>query len=351
MTRATALILWWISTIFSMPAMAEESSSNKPYLHEEARFLMGTLARIQVSAPTKVKAAQCAAEGFRVLDLADSVFSTWRPDSELSHINNQAGKGPIHISDAMAWVLSAALDMSRRSKGAFDPTVLPLVELWGFRNSQPGPAPSKSAVSRCLQAVGTHLVKYHATNQTVELSNPLTRLDFGGIAKGAALDQAAAAMMKNGAAGGMIDLGGGLLVFGETHEQKVGVVNPLDPHHPLSIIPLSKGSVATSGQYERFRFHDEKTWGHILDPRTGQPCGQALSITVVTLSALLADALATACFVLGPAEGLRLLEDTPGCEGLILFESPEGAVQLRQTTNWPGLPDQTSGGPEGVSVR
>ena len=335
MIKTLALVLFLATNPCFGLAVGEEPSAETTHQHDEARFLMGTLARIQVSASSQAEAFKCAAAGFRALDLADSVFSTWRADSEISHINNLAGQGPVPISDAMAEVMVAALEISSRSGGAFDPTVLPLVELWGFRNPQPSPRPSKQDVDHCLDAVGAHLVHFKKANQTVEFSHPRTRLDFGGIAKGAALDQAAAAMMKCGATGGMIDLGGGLLVFGHGQEQQVGVVNPLDSNHPLAIIPLSKGSVATSGQYERFRGDGDNTWGHILDPRTGQPCDQGLSVTVITDSALLADALATACFVLGPTEGLKLLEDTPGCEGLILFESPDGSMQLRSTVNWP----------------
>jgi len=316
------------------PSMADNSLP-ETVLHEEARFLMGTMARIQVSASTAEGSALCAAAGYRALDLADSLFSTWRPDSEITFINNNAGQGPIKISDAMAEVLSAALQVSTTSNGAFDPTVLPLVELWGFRQPEPGPSPSDTAIQECLNAVGIHHVIYQANDQTIEFTHPKTQLDFGGIAKGAALDQAAEAMMKAGAVGGMIDLGGGLLVFGQGEEHMVGVINPLDSSHPLDVIPLSNGSVATSGQYERFRVHEGKTWGHILDPRTGQPCEQALSVTVITQSALLADALATACFVLGPEDGLDLLESTPECEGLIVFESYDGVMQRLSTSGLP----------------
>jgi FAD:protein FMN transferase len=331
-------LAFWVGVLMvsSLASLASGITPKEVHTHEEARFLMGTLARIQVSAPTKAEAAQCAAAGFRALDLADSVFSTWRPDSEISHINSQAGQGPVQISAAMAEVLSSALDFFRRSDGAFDPTVLPLVELWGFRDSQPGPPPSTQAVAQVLMAVGAQLVQLRTAPPTVELLHPETKLDLGALAKGAALDQAATAMMQCGALGGMLDLGGGLLLFGQTDVQLVGVVNPLDPDHPLDVIPLSKGSVATSGQYERFRESDDQTWGHILDPRTGQPCEQTLSVTVVTETALLADALATACFVLGPTEGLQLLESTPECEGLLMFESFGGEPVLLSTSHWPG---------------
>ena len=331
------LLVFSVTLLASVNPSMADNSLPETVLHEEARFLMGTMARIQVAASTTERAALCAAAGYRALDLADSIFSTWRPDSEITFINDHAGLGVVKISDAMAKVLSAALQVSTASNGAFDPTVLPLVELWRFRQPEPGPPPSDSAIRKTLNAIGTHHVIYQANDQTIEFTHPKTRLDFGGIAKGAALDRAADAMMKAGAVGGIIDLGGGLLVFGQGQDHLIGVVNPLDSTQPLDVIPLSNGSVATSGQYERFRVHEEKTWGHILDPRSGKPCDQALSVTVITESALLADALATACFVLGPEDGLFLLECTPGCEGLIVFESEDGMMQRLSTSGLPSI--------------
>jgi FAD:protein FMN transferase len=336
MNRGVLIVICFgILLIVSGPLLAFDSSTEKVYSHEEARFLMGTLARIKVSAPSKAKAVECVDAGFQSLEHADSVFSTWRIDSEISYINSQAGHGPVPISDEMAEVLTVALETSRKTGGAFDPTVLPLVELWGFRNPQPCPPPSVQAIEDLLKGVGFHLVQLKNNPPTVKFLHADTKLDFGALAKGAALDNSAAVMMQRGALGGMLDLGGGLLVFGETETQLVGVVNPLDEEHPLAVIPLSKGSVATSGQYERFRESEGQTWGHILDPRTGWPCNRTLSVTVVTESALLADALATACFVLGPTEGLHLLEDIPGCEGLVMFESSSGEPVLLRTTSWP----------------
>ncbi len=322
-----------------MPVQADESLS-KTVLHEEARFLMGTLARIQVSGTNLDQAAKCTAAGFHALEFADSLFSTWRQDSEISFINTNAAQGPVKISAPMATVISTALKVAISSNCAFDPTVLPLVELWGFRGTTPAPHPSLSAIKICLDSVGSHLVVFQPDNQTVEFLHPKTQLDFGGIAKGHALDMAAAAMMEAGAIGGMIDLGGGLLIFGESQKHQVGVVNPLDSDNHLAIIPMSNGSVATSGQYERNRENEGKTWGHILDPRTGQPCHQTLSVTVITPSAILADALATACFVLGPDDGFNFLEKTPNCEGLIVFKSDDGSMQFRKTQGLPSNHNQ-----------
>ena len=125
-------------------------------------------------------------------------------------------------------------------------------------------------------------------------------------------------MRRAGACGGVLDLGGNLVVFGEGPGREVGVVDPDDPQSLLLVVPVAEGAVATSGQYERFVAVDGQAFGHILDPRTGWPVAPGISATVLAPQAMWADALATAVVVLGVAEGLALLESLPGTEGVVV---------------------------------
>ena len=164
------------------------------------------------------------------------------------------------------------------------------------------------------------------------LLKPGMAVDLGGIAKGYALDRAATAMRNAGATGGYLDLGGNILVFGTQSAPHVGVVDPGNPERVLAAVPLQDGSVATSGQYERYLILDGESYGHILDPRTGQPVRPGFSVTVLAARAMLADAVATAAVVLGPVAGWELLENTPGVEGVTLQESPGGKVRWRASS-------------------
>ena len=127
-------------------------------------------------------------------------------------------------------------------------------------------------------------------------------------------------MIEVGVRGGALDLGGNLLVFGGGPEHEVGIVDPDEPDFLALTIPLDSGSVATSGQYERFVTVGAQTFGHILDPRDGWPVKPGLSATVIAPRALVADALATAVVVLGAERGMQLLAEYPGVEGVIILD-------------------------------
>lgn len=157
-------------------------------------------------------------------------------------------------------------------------------------------------------------------------------LDFGGIAKGYALDRAARKMSAQGASAGRLDLGGEILVFGRRAASSVGIVDPTGGETPLGTVVLEGAAIATSGQYERFREEGRRRWGHILDPRSGYPSENLLSVTVVAERAVLADAAATACFVLGQTAGLTFLESLPECEGILVHRGSDGRPAVEFTS-------------------
>ena len=155
------------------------------------------------------------------------------------------------------------------------------------------------------------------------------KVDLGGIAKGYALDRAALVMRQAGAAGGLVDLGGNLAVFGEMRDSGIGVANPKHPDRLLGVLTVQNAFVSTTGGYERYVVIDGHRYGHILDPRTGLPVEGMLSVTVVASTGVASDALSTAVFVLGPSQGADLLSRTEGAEGIIVWEDESGQVRTR----------------------
>ncbi len=310
----TFVMLWaWAALVW--PVAAAE-----PARHEEVRQVMGTLATVRVWADDKQTARAATDVAFAVFAEVDSLMSTWRDDSPLSRLNTAPKDVWVPVGREICQVLAAALEAARHTGGAFDPTVLPLVKLWGFRGGRPA-VPDSQVLAAALARVDVQAVEVDGDRARLRKSG--MGVDLGGIAKGHALDRAAEAMNRTGARGGVLDLGGNLLVFGAGPGNEVGVVDPDDRSVLALTIPLSAGSVATSGQYERFVTVGGRSFGHILDPRTGWPVPAGLSATVVAPRALWADALATAVVVLGVEEGLALLEGTPGVEGVVI--SSEGA--------------------------
>ena len=306
------------------------SAAAAPPAHE-ARLVMGALAEVQAEGLDDAGPALAAA--FAALQRVDDRMTLWRP-SELTTLN-QAGQA--RLSPDTATVLWHALEMSYASGGAFDPTVEPLVRAAGHLGA------ARRRLTRCQRAqllarVGTAHV--HLDPQTREARlDPGTRLDFGGIAKGYAVDLAVGALRDAGARAGLVDLGGSSqAVFGRA--ATIAVRDPERPDAaPWAEFTIENQALASSGGDQRP--------GHILDPRTGLPARKVLAATVVAKTAMEADALSTAVFVLGAEEGLALLAARTAA-GLVLTRE-DGRPVIRTT---PGFAEASGlRAAPGVTVR
>lgn len=312
----------WAAPLLALFVVAAAAVAAPPGVErEEARYVMGTLATVRATAPDEAAALAALDAAWDAFARVDSRMSTWREDSDLSRVNIGAAAGPVAVPPDLARVVAAALRMADDSDGAFDPTVLPLLRAWGLNGGVPRePAPEELAA--ILAATGARHVRVDTLAGTIGFRREGVALDLGGIAKGHALDAARAAMTAAGAVAGVLDLGGNLLVFGHAGRH-AGIVDPGDPARTVATVPVADAAVATSGQYERHVEIDGRVRGHILDPRTGLPVGRRGSVTVVAPSGMLADALATAVFVLGVEAGEELVARHPaaGCVMVI----PDGA--------------------------
>lgn len=232
----------------------------------------------------------------------------------------------------IAAVIRAALDVGEAGGGAFDITVQPLVELWGFY-SEGRAVPDSATVEsvRALTGRDRVVVKGDSVGKLV----PGLRLDLGGIAKGQALAEAARVLREAGVGSALVDAGGDVYALGRRQdggEWRVGVRNPRGGGI-VAVITVSDRAVVTSGDYERaFTAEDGTVYCHIIDPRTGRPARALASVTVVAEDPVRADAWATALFVLGAEEGLALIEATGGVEAL--FVTP--ALEMRHSSGLAG---------------
>lgn len=282
----------------------------------EVRLVMGTAAEVRVGGLTDSGPALDAA--FSALMRVDDTMSLWK-DSELTRLNDV---GHARVSPDLLVVLRHALDVAQASDGAFDPTIEPLVRAAGGLG---GPRRRLSGRERraLISRVGFSRVRTDLDSREVTFA-PGTRLDFGGIAKGYATDLALDALRDAGAKSGLVDLGqSSIAAFGE--ELAVDVRDPeRSPAPPWALFRLRDGAVSTSG--------GDQQPGHILDPRTGLPSRGLLAATVVARTGIEADALSTAVYVLGAAEGLRLLERR-GASGFVL-ERHAGQRTLRATRDF-----------------
>lgn len=282
----------------------------------ETRLIMGTTAEVEVTG--LADAAPALAAAFAALSRVDDSMSLWKP-SELQQLNE---RGEAHVSPDLLFVLQASLEAAAASGGAFDPTVEPLVRATGGVG---GPRRVLGASERrhLLARVGFRRMHVDLEGAEVRLE-PGTRLDLGGIAKGYAVDLAVSELRRAGAGAGYVDLGTSSLgAFGAPV-----AVDVRDPESatgaPWASFRLRDAFLGTSGADQR--------GDHIFDPRTGQPARGVLSVTVVARTGLEADALSTAVYVMGAAEGISLLERR-GAAGIVLLRE-KGRRVVRTTTGF-----------------
>lgn len=284
--------------------------------------VMGTFARVLVVAPNKRTAQRCIASAFEQLQKVDNLMSVYNPESELSKVNRLASNQPVKVSESTFDVLEKALYFSKLTGGAFDVTVGALVDLWR-ESAEANHPPSSQAITAARSKAGYQNLLLDANNMTAHFAADEMKLDLGGIAKGYAIDKAVEAMEKEGARGGMVDVGGDIRCFGIAVGRKrhwlIGLQDPnITNEGTILTLKLSDSAVTTSGDYRRFVVIDGKKHSHIVDTNTGQSSEKLASVTIIASNATDADALATAVSVLGQKKGIELVDSLPDIEAVLI---------------------------------
>ncbi len=299
---------------------------------------MGTTWSVKVVAPEDPpEPAALRSLCQKALDAVDGAMSTYKSDSELSLFNRHREATPLQVSAPTARVFALAEDTSRLTGGAFDVTVGPLVDAWGFGPGRSGEAPDEARVAALRRSVGWQLIHTDVAGLTLRKDNPDVSADLSAIAKGFAVDQVAAALAAAGHRDFMVEVGGEVSARGlnaRSEPWRIGVERPQEgPRAVHTVVPLLNRAMATSGDYRNYRDIDGLRVSHTIDPRTGHPITHGLaSVTVVDETCARADALATALNVLGPDEGLALAE-RQGLAAMFLVRIRGDAttLELRQT--------------------
>ena len=278
---------------------------------------MGTDLVIEVLGPDPAALDAAMDRAIAELQRVEDLMTDWRP-SPLTRLNAAAGGGPHRVPRELAVLVARAIEVGRLTDGAFDMTYAGAGRLWDFKTTPPV-VPDPATVRQALADVDYRRVRVDLENSTVDLPVGM-RLGLGGIAKGYGVDRAMAVLLEHGVAHGLINAGGDLKALGRNRGAlwRVAVRHPRDSERVLALIPVSNTAVVTSGDYLRFFEVHGKPYHHIIDPRTGYPSEGCMSATVTGPDAALADALATALCVLGPARGLEIVESLPRVEALLV---------------------------------
>jgi len=262
-------------------------------------------------------------------------MSTYLPDSEISRFNalDQTGK-KFCPSDDFSYVMTTAKRIFHLTEGAWDGTVGPLVALWGFGRSPREPAiPSGEDIDKAMPAVGFGKIAISGDGCLAK-RHPKVSLDLASIAKGYGVDALSKLIEDNGFKNFLVEIGGEVFARGFRKDGKSWQVGIADPRKdaPLNsvykVIPLRDKALATSGDYRNFFEVDEKTYSHVLDPRTGHPVQNRMAgVSIIATNCTFADGLATAVMVLGHERGLELVEQLDGVECLIVVHEKDGKLK------------------------
>jgi thiamine biosynthesis lipoprotein len=255
----------------------------------------------------------------------EGMLSRFITDSEISKINQAAGKDFIKVSPETYQVLAQALKYSGCCEGRFDVTIGPLAELW--RNSKKMlSAPEDRTIKQILPLVNHHELMLHSSSQSVRLSIPGQSIDLGGIGKGFTADRILHILKLYGIKSAFTNFGGNVAAIGSRPDGepwRVGITHPRSEKELIGAVSIVNKSVVTSGDYQRYFIgKDGRRYHHILDPVTGYPSASGLiGVTVVADSSMMADALSTILFIIGLRKGSELLKTFPGTEAIFIADN------------------------------
>jgi thiamine biosynthesis lipoprotein len=268
--------------------------------------------------PGAVRAFELA---FREFERLDRLLSVWQPGSDVVRLNAAAGGAPLKVASDTLEVLRQARQVGEWTGGKFDVTFGALSGLWKFDHDQDDRIPAAADVRARLPLVDFRAVEVDAASGMVALRRPGMALHLGGIGKGYAVDRAAAILRARGIDDFLIQSGGDLYAAGRRGDRawRAGIQDPRGPADQVFVF-----------------VHDGRRYHHILDPDDGAPARGCRSVTIVAKRAVLADALSTGVFVLGPRKGMALVEQLPDVEGVVVTSSNEVLVSsgLTERLEW-----------------
>ena len=287
----------------------------------KSSYVLGTLINLRAYGN---KAEKAIDEALEKLNEIDDKMSAFKGNSEICKINSGAGIKAETVSDDTYFVVKKALEYSNILEGTFDPTIRPLVRLWGI-GTKIEDVPEDSLIKKTLKYVDYRSVILDESNHSIMLENKKQALDVGGIAKGFAADKVRDIFLKNSIESALIDLGGNIFALGGKEDNtpwKVGIQNPFKPRGEfLGILSVKDKSIVTSGNYERYFMKDGKRFHHILNPNTGYPSeSKIISATIISDDSIDGDGLSTGVYILGVNKALNIIEKLQGIEAILVTD-------------------------------
>ncbi len=299
-------------------------------MYKESRIVMDTFCTITVVSSSEEKAREAIEVGFVRIKKLEQLLNFFSPESEITAINRASGSSPVKVSKETLEIIKKAVEIADYTNGAFDPTIGPVMKLWGFPKQAPKSStiPSIDEIKNALRFVDYKKIKMNISASEVFLEKKGMELDLGGIAKGYAADMAIEAIKAKGIKAALVAIAGDIKGFGlkpDLQPWKVGIQSPRPADSKSKIgeedifvsLYLKDKAISTSGDYQRFFIKQGRRYHHILDPRIGYSTSNVISVSVIAPHGFMADGLSTGIFVLGREKGIKLLE-SKGLDGIIV---------------------------------
>ena len=317
------MLVLFLLPLVGAAATARPAAKTDTLRLESSVVAMGSAYSVVVYGEDRTRMEEAVDAAFAEVQRLDQMLSNYKPESELSEINRNAGEHPVAVTQEMFDLLAACVEYSRESEGAFDITVGPLMKVWGFYRGT-GRLPHRAEILGAMERVGYRNIVLDSTQRTVRFAKQGAELDPGGIGKGYAVDRMVGVLKQYGIQTALVSASGSSIYGlgappGETG-WKLEIRDPKNEMKSVAEVYLKDESMSTSGNYEKFFRAEGRIYSHIMDPRTGWPAQGVLSVSAITPRTIDSEAWTKPLFVNGRAwaskhkpTGLRAFfcEDTP----------------------------------------
>ncbi|CAM2821323.1 FAD:protein FMN transferase [Flavobacterium frigoris] len=283
--------------------------------------LMGSVFQITLVDSDSISADQNINKAISEIERIENLISEWRPQTQISQVNQNAGIKPIKVDKEVFELTKKAIWFSEISNGAFDISIVAMDKIWKFDGTMEK-LPSRKVIKKSIRNVNYKNIVLDSINSTIFLSKKGMKIGFGSIGKGYAADKARELMLELGIKAGIINAAGDLATWGTQingNPWRIGVNNPLETGETIKILEFStNNAVTTSGNYEKYAEIENKRYSHIINPKTGYPSTELISVTIIGKNAEMCNGFSTSIMVLGLVKGLELIEKYPDYQYLIV---------------------------------
>ncbi len=293
-------------------AFAAYRYSTRTYSSERSAFVMDTIVDIKIVTKNK-DANEILDYAFKLMEDYENKFSFYNNKSQIWKFNNSIIDSLL-IDDDLKEILSISKELYQKTNKHYDITIGALSEIWDFDNEV---LPTNKEIEKAIQVTGFKKLKIQ--NNYLHKPDGM-KINLGSLAKGYIVDKVVEYLKQQNVISGFVNAGGDMRIFGRGKPFKIGIQHPRsESNEIIDVINVGNMSVVTSGDYERYFMKDGKRYHHIINPLTGYPSQNAISVTVISETALIADAYSTALFLLEPEQSLKLAEETDELEAVVYF--------------------------------